>query len=437
VNRREKIIVVTLSIGLGVFLLYLGINSLLIRPLSDISQQRQQRDTELRELNRRNARRDSAQKQLAEMTSRTLGHNETEVAEQVRARLANLLVASGLTQERWRLSPLAAAPLSATGKDKRTGWSVNARGKLEQVLKFLGAVDAEPYLHRMENLKLTPARGEVTLDVNVLTLVLERAEKSQAATMPAGSPPTAPIDPHTVALIAVRDVFRPYIPKTPVVAAPTPAYTAGAGAPPPVYESPELRLRVVGLANWPEPEVVLSDLGNIKTVKIGQPLLNGELVAIDYRLMPYPDMKDILSEGRLIVRIGQEFWAVERGRTLGQKHKLRTSDLPPNIKLPPPSSAPADVAVVIPGPVRRPVEAAAATPPQTPVSQYRSAPIEQPPTLAPAQTQPASAPAPATAPAETHESHDTPAEAPGEAPTHAPDSGAEPAHEAGSITQSP
>jgi hypothetical protein len=43
--------------------------------------------------------------------------------------------------------------------------------------------------------------------------------------------------------------------------------------------------------------------------------------------MPMPD-SFALSESRVILKIGNEFWAIERGKTLADKHKLEPQQLP-------------------------------------------------------------------------------------------------------------
>ena len=43
--------------------------------------------------------------------------------------------------------------------------------------------------------------------------------------------------------------------------------------------------------------------------------------------MPMPD-SFALSESRVIVQIGSEFFAIERGRTLAEKRKLQPDQLP-------------------------------------------------------------------------------------------------------------
>jgi len=49
---------------------------------------------------------------------------------------------------------------------------------------------------------------------------------------------------------------------------------------------------------------------------------------VDYRPIPMPGREIIQSESRVILRVGEDFWAIERGRTLADKRKLAIHQLP-------------------------------------------------------------------------------------------------------------
>jgi hypothetical protein len=49
---------------------------------------------------------------------------------------------------------------------------------------------------------------------------------------------------------------------------------------------------------------------------------------VDYRPMPMPGREIVQSESRVILRVGDDFWAIERGRTLADKRKLTGNQLP-------------------------------------------------------------------------------------------------------------
>ena len=75
------------------------------------------------------------------------------------------------------------------------------------------------------------------------------------------------------------------------------------------------------------------DSNQNKTVnyKPGDDLAGGKIVMIDYRKMPFPKKPALLSQSRVILAIGEEYWAIERGNTLADRHKLATEQLPANL----------------------------------------------------------------------------------------------------------
>ena len=65
-----------------------------------------------------------------------------------------------------------------------------------------------------------------------------------------------------------------------------------------------------------------------KSYKLGDDLAGGTIVMIDYRQMPFPEKPALLSQSRVILSIEDDFWAIERGNTLADKHKLAPEKLP-------------------------------------------------------------------------------------------------------------
>lgn len=49
---------------------------------------------------------------------------------------------------------------------------------------------------------------------------------------------------------------------------------------------------------------------------------------VDYRPMPLPGNAFLQSFSRVIIKIGSEYWAIDRGQTLADRRKLSTSELP-------------------------------------------------------------------------------------------------------------
>jgi len=94
---------------------------------------------------------------------------------------------------------------------------------------------------------------------------------------------------------------------------------------------------VVSLSEWNGiPEVHIRDLTAQKTriYHPGDALEGGTLVMVDYRSIPRPDNPLLQSSSRMILRIGADYFAIERGRTLAEKRKLGAADLPPSLVRP-------------------------------------------------------------------------------------------------------
>jgi hypothetical protein len=208
-------------------------------------------------------------------------------------------------------------------------------------VNLIFVLQESPWLHRLEGLSVSPgdAPGQVKVRFSYLTLVLDPApeveRKELAAKLNLGSPERRLFD----GLVA-RDILRPYIkrPPPPPVASASGSTRPGSGGPP-APPGPET-FRIVSLSEWQgQPEVHVRDLVNQKTLryKPGDPLAGGTIVMVDYRALPMPGNSLVQSSSRVIVRIGEEFWAIDRGKTLAEKRKLAPSELPSELaRLPQP-----------------------------------------------------------------------------------------------------
>lgn len=212
------------------------------------------------------------------------------------------------------------------------GWSVQGEGPLMQAVNLLFLLQESPFLHRVEGVTISPAEshGRVRLRFRFLTLVLspmptiEPREPIPKFTL--DSPERRQFD-----TIVSRDILRPYIkrpPAPPAVASPaTPANAVTPDKPLPGPES----LRIVSLSDWQgSPEVHVRDTVNERTLRYrpGDALAGGVIVMIDYRPLPMPGNEALKSYSRVILRIDNEYWAIERGRTLADKYKLTPSQSP-------------------------------------------------------------------------------------------------------------
>jgi len=218
------------------------------------------------------------------------------------------------------------------------GWNVQGDGALSNVVNLLFTLNQSPWLHRTENLAVTrgDSPGVVRVRFRYLTLVIDPAPDVVRTNLVAGLGLESP-ERHLLNSIVSRDVLRPYIrrpPPPPVSPATAPSSAPGSRpAAPPGPES----FRIVSLSEWEGvPEVHIRDLTAQKThvYHPGDALEGGTVVMIDYRTLPRTDNSQLKSSSRMILKIGAEYFAIERGRTLADKRKLAPSDLPPALVRP-------------------------------------------------------------------------------------------------------
>ncbi|MCK5556756.1 MAG: hypothetical protein KAJ01_00145, partial [Candidatus Hydrogenedentes bacterium] len=94
------------------------------------------------------------------------------------------------------------------------------------------------------------------------------------------------------------------------------------------------RFKVVDLSQWEdEKDIRIENTQNkaqprFRLYNVGDSLAGGTIVMVDYRIMPKPSQPELLSYSRLILKIGEDYYAVELGQTLAEKHRLRSKELP-------------------------------------------------------------------------------------------------------------
>jgi hypothetical protein len=327
VNRREKLLAGAVGGLVGVFALGMGYRGVILKPL----QAEDRKTASLREkLEKVKAERRAyfaAEDEVRKFTLRTFDTDVDQASAKSAEMLTHVILQAGLPETDF--SRLPAGPQKLRGA-MELGWSVSGEGRLEQIVNLLFLLQEEPHAHRIDGLALTPGEtpGSVRVRFRYLTLVVEPAPEVEFAPLPAKFTLDSP-ERQLYAGILQRDILRPYIkrqpapPGTPPPAAPPPSTP---GAPP----GPET-LRVVSLSEWQgQPEVHIRDLANQRTLRYrpGDALAGGVVALVDYRAMPLPGNEGLQSFSRVILKIGDDYWAVERGRTLAEKYRLKPEQLP-------------------------------------------------------------------------------------------------------------
>ncbi len=365
-RSSERLLAIVAGALLLAVLGYLIVDRAVLKPARDLDAQAAKLEDEIRQIELENARLPRFKERFQGFAARTFDTDELRVGELARGHLVGLIHRSGLGADELHLDPHM-VPSREAGIYKTVSWSVRLRGKLDHVVNFLYLATEDPYLHRLEWQSISPIRKspEVELRVRYSTLVLgepkrvpDQREIEFAVNQVADAMNEVRLDGpdrQRYDVIAQRDLFRPYVPK-PAPPPSRPSVTRGDDGgrqpppppPPPTRSDPAwARMKVVGLPAWGEKQdVILHDetTRRLHRLSPGDDVAGGVIVMVDYRLLPMPDKPEILSGSRVIIRIGQEHWAVELGQRLGEKRILPRSELPGELQaeLPPESDATAE-----------------------------------------------------------------------------------------------
>lgn len=346
-NLREKLLAAAAGTIIVGFMLYGLANSLLIKPARQLDAEYEDMQRTQARLQSENAAGAECGSILAKLYTRTYGGDESDVNAQLSARLDKLIEVSGLSNEQLTSSLVKGATLHGTLKDKDLGRSISLKGKLPNVVNLLYLLSKDSHLHRIDTVAISPLvndPGKVDLQLKYSTIVMDIPKSSGLAptTEEVTSRPVESLDAPERArydVIVARDIMRPYVarPKPP-----EPVVQHVDKPPEPVVEKPQApkpppdsRYRVAGLPTWfgtPAVNVRDNANGEIKTVKIGETLGEGKVVAVDYRLLPKRNDPKVFSDSRVIVDIGGNYWAVDIGDSLADKYMMKSLDLPPELR---------------------------------------------------------------------------------------------------------
>jgi hypothetical protein len=333
VSGRERNLLVLMGSVAGLIALAAGLRWAIMRPLKELDGQISVLRQDLNKIAAERRACFADEEKIKAFTERTFSDDVDKASARSGEMLTKLILQSGLPESDFTRLP--AGPTRLPGANE-IGWSVQGEGPLIQVVNLLFLLQESPYLHRLENVTVTPgdSAGRVRIRFRFLTLVMEPAPtvewRELASRFTLDSPERLQYD-----VIVVRDILRPYVKRAPL----SPGLPATLSANDPRLGSLPLpgpeSLRVVSLSQWQgQAEVHVRDLVNQRTLRYqsGDPLAGGIMVMVDYRPMPFPDKPALRSDSRVIVRMGAEYWAIERGRTLADRHKLSSEQLPEDLQ---------------------------------------------------------------------------------------------------------
>jgi hypothetical protein len=351
-NRREKILAICIGSVVGLIILYGLGYKLFIGPARDLDHQAaalRERNAELASENERYGR---YVRQWRDIRDRTYHDNLLRATVLLKARVDQLVRDAGLGQ-------IPVRPITGRASKnnyEEIGCTIQGRASLERLTHLLFLLTRDGHLHRLSNLTISqPQSGqrEVPFALRYSTLVLhpKLPKTVKVPPRPAGpttkeakpdlnSPERAKYD-----VIARRHIFLPYVqlvrapelpPRPPEPAPPEPV-------PPEPVGPRHDQLVVTGLPAFGmkrEVHVAMPGQDIEKPLKVGDRLPVGQIAMVDYRLLPMPGKPKIMSTGRVILKIGRNYWAVELGQTLGERRILRAKDLPDQLKPKPQSKTP-------------------------------------------------------------------------------------------------
>ena len=325
-NSREKILAGTVAGIGGLLIAGFGVRAFLIKPLKAI-------DTRIAASRERFAKIQTdrracfrAEDQMKAATLRAFADTVDQASAKSGELLTRHILESGLHEDEFTRLPLGPRKLRGA---QEIGWSVQGEGPLVDVVDLLFVLQESPQVHRLDGITISEGemRGLVKVRFRYLTLVMDPAPEVQRKEL-ATKYSLESAQRHIFDGIFTRDLLRPYM--KPV---PPPVKVSGGGSPPIKPGSPTgpESFRIVSLSEWMgQPEVHVRDLSAQQTLRFrpGEPFAGGTLVGVDYRPLPMPGNAFLRSDSRVILRIGTDYWAIERGRTFAEKRKLAPEQLP-------------------------------------------------------------------------------------------------------------
>jgi hypothetical protein len=325
-NRREKMLVAAVGGLVGLFALTFGVRGVFLAPLREIDKRIALVKEKMGKVQVERRNYFAAEDRLKQITKTAFADTVDKASARSGEILTQKILLAGLEENDFTRLPVGPRKLRGASE---MGWNVQGDGPLTNVINLLFLLNHSPWLHRTENLTVSvgEAPGKVRVRFRYLTLVIDPAPEVERTNLVSSLTLESP-ERHLLNSIVTRDLLRPYIKR--------PAAPAQPGQPAPLPSKPGVApglevFRVVSLSEWNgEPEIHIRDLAAQKTVRyrVGDELAGGKIVLVDYRPMPAPGNSFLQSHSRLILKLGEEFWAVERGRTLAEKRKLTETELP-------------------------------------------------------------------------------------------------------------
>ncbi len=347
-TSREKIL--ALIIG-GVFAV-VGLGALVSRAFLQPAEAQDKRAADLRLQNEKlrieNARMEQHKEAFTRIRDATFDANALNTPVMLNAWVNDLARQAGLGAGDVSVAPFNDKVVLRSYKGKGYTVSSSRPVPLDRLTNFLFVLAKDPKIHRVTSFWITPQAGgkNINFSLGCATVTLDEdlprniSIPPRATTQPEAMVSLNSAERDAYNVIPKRNIFAPYAP--PVAVAPTPRPpSVPPRVTPPEDRTPRISrpdptdLMLTGLPfNGAEAEVHLSPPGQPpeKILKVGEKIPLGEIAAVDYRAIPLRDNPNEISYSRLILKIKNDYWAVELGQHLSQRRILKTDDLPGDLK---------------------------------------------------------------------------------------------------------
>jgi hypothetical protein len=326
-NAREKVLAGIVGGLVGVAVIGLGARAIIIKPLKEVDKKTAALRGQLEKVKADRRAFFIAEDEVKKLTQRSFDADLDKASAKSAEMLTQQILRAGLPE--MEFSRLPFGPRKMRGAQE-IGWNVQGDGTLDCVVNLLFLLQEDPHLHRVDGLTIAAGEtpGQMRVRFRYTTLVIDPAPDVEPVALHAKFPLDSP-QRRLFDGIVQRDILRPYIKRPPTPAPGSPGSTSPPTTPgtPPGPES----FKIVSLSEWlGQPEVHVRDLVNQRTLRFkpGDSLAGGTIAMVDYRTMPKAGNQLLEAFSRVIVRVGDEYWAIETGKTLAQKYRLKPDQLP-------------------------------------------------------------------------------------------------------------
>ena len=222
-----------------------------------------------------------------------------------------------------------------------------AEGPFDRIVDLLHVLSSQPFLSRIDSLRLSPrldkdgkAMRSLAADVKFSVMILP-ARTGRV------KPESVPPEAETILAsesrkhwndIVRRNIFLPYVP------VPKPRFVRQPDRPrleepkpPPPPPSPSHRYKLIGGLATRADEFGLMDIQRDRKIRyytVGDEMpRGGRAVLLDSVPRPNPNRDGRMSDWRIILRDRDEYWAVEAGEFLLQRHRIAAEHLPEELRV--------------------------------------------------------------------------------------------------------